>query len=27
VIFFRRAKGGIEIVRVLSGWRDIPAMF
>lgn len=27
VIFYRRAKGGIEIVRVLSGWRDIPALF
>ena len=26
-IFYRRAKGGIEIVRVLSGWRDIPALF
>jgi len=27
VIFYRRAKGGLEIVRVLSGWRDIPALF
>jgi toxin ParE1/3/4 len=27
VIFYRCAKGGIEIVRVLSGWRDIPALF
>ncbi|OFV88814.1 MAG: hypothetical protein A3J75_06715 [Acidobacteria bacterium RBG_16_68_9] len=27
VIFYRRAKGGIEIVRVLSAWRDIPALF
>ena len=27
VIFYRRAKGGVEIVRVLSAWRDIPALF
>ncbi len=27
VIFYGRAKGGIEIVRVLSSWRDIPALF
>ena len=27
VIFYRPVKGGIEIVRVLSGWRDIPALF
>lgn len=27
VIFYRRVKSGIEIVRVLSSWRDIPALF
>lgn len=27
VIFYRQAKGGIEVARVLSGRRDIPSIF
>jgi toxin ParE1/3/4 len=27
VVFYRRIENGIEIVRVLSGHRDIPALF
>ncbi len=27
VIFYRAMRGGIEIVRVLSGFRDIPSLF
>ena len=27
LIFYRRARDGIEIARVLSGFRDLPALF
>jgi len=27
VIFYRATQGGIEVVRVLSGFRDIPNVF